>query len=84
MSCSELPRLCHNETDAVVVISEQIIVAKEKPRAKRRSDDAKFGKDRLHRGHGPNVNTVWREAEKLLGTTPPIANVDPLCVAAST
>jgi hypothetical protein len=48
MSGSELTRLCDNESDAVVVISKQVFVAKEKSWTERRSDNAKFGKDRLH------------------------------------
>ena len=32
MSSSELPRLCYNESDPVVAISEQILVAKEETR----------------------------------------------------
>jgi hypothetical protein len=45
MPSGELPRLRYNESDAVVAVSDQIIVAKEKTRAQRRSDDAEFGKD---------------------------------------
>ena len=45
MHSGELPRLRYNESDAVVAVSDQIIVAKEKTRAQRRSDDAEFGKD---------------------------------------
>ena len=36
--------MCNNKSDAVVVISEQIFVAKEEPRAQRRSDDASSGR----------------------------------------
>jgi hypothetical protein len=48
MPCSDFPGLRYNESDAVVAISEQTLVAKEKTRAERRSDDAKLGKDGLH------------------------------------
>jgi hypothetical protein len=50
MSSGEPARLGYNESDAVVVISKQIFVAKEKPRTKRYSDDTQFGEDRPHRG----------------------------------
>jgi hypothetical protein len=50
MSSSEFPRLCYNEAYAVVAISDQIVVAKEETGTERRSDDAEFGKNRLHRG----------------------------------
>jgi hypothetical protein len=49
MSRSEFPRLGYNESDAVVAISEQILVAKEETWTERSSDNAEFGKDRLHR-----------------------------------
>ena len=49
MPCGELPRLRHNESDAVVAVSDQIMVAKEKAWAQRSSDDAQFGKDRFYR-----------------------------------
>jgi hypothetical protein len=48
MLSSELPRLRYNESDAVVAITKQILVAKEKTRAKCRSNDAKLGEDLLH------------------------------------
>jgi hypothetical protein len=38
MPSGELPRLRYNESDAVVAVSDQIIVAKEKAWAQRRSD----------------------------------------------
>ena len=50
MLSGDLPRLRHNESDAVVAVSDQIIVAKKKPRAQRSSDDPQFGKDRFHGG----------------------------------
>ena len=49
MLSGELPRLRYNESDAVVAVSDQIIVAKEKTGAQRRSDDAEFGKDWFYR-----------------------------------
>jgi hypothetical protein len=45
MRSGELPRLRHNESDAIVAVSDQIIIAKEKTWAQRRSDDAEFRKD---------------------------------------
>jgi hypothetical protein len=50
MRSSEFPRLCYNESNAVVAVSKQIVVAKEESWAKCRSDGVKFGEDRLHRG----------------------------------
>jgi hypothetical protein len=49
MPSGGLPRLRYNESDAVVAVSDQIMVAKEKTRAQRRSDDAEFGKDWFYR-----------------------------------
>jgi hypothetical protein len=43
-------RLRDNDLQAIVAVPKKIVVAKEEPRAKSRSDGAKFGKDRLHRG----------------------------------
>jgi len=45
MPSGELPRLRYNESDAVVAVSDQIIVAKEKTWAQRRPDDAELRKD---------------------------------------
>src|SRR6516162_8147677 len=42
-------RLRHDNFQAIVAIAKQIVVAKEVPRAHRRSRCAKFGKDRLYR-----------------------------------
>jgi hypothetical protein len=42
-------RLRHDNFQAIVAIAKQIVVAKEGPRAHRRSRCAKFGKDRLYR-----------------------------------
>jgi hypothetical protein len=44
MLSGDLSRLRYDEADAVVAVSDQIIVAKEKAWAQRRSDDAEFGK----------------------------------------
>src|SRR5262245_28262623 len=46
----QLWRLRDDDFQAIVAIPKQLVVAKEEPRAKNRSDGAKFGKDRLHRG----------------------------------
>ena len=43
-------RLRDNDFQAIVAVPKKIVVAEEEPRAKSRSDGAKFGKDRLHRG----------------------------------
>ena len=45
----EFWRLRDDDFQAIVTIRKQIVVAKEEPRAQRRSDCAKFGKDRLYR-----------------------------------
>jgi hypothetical protein len=44
------PRLCKNYFEAIIAISEQILIAKDETRARLRSDDAKLWKDRLNRG----------------------------------
>ena len=43
-------RLRDDDFQAIVAVPKQIVVAKEEPRAKSRSEGAKFGKDRLHQG----------------------------------
>ena len=50
MPCSDFPGLRYNEPEAVVTISKQIFVAKEKAWAKGCSNNAKFAKDWLNRG----------------------------------
>jgi hypothetical protein len=45
----EFLRLRDNEFEAIVAISKQILVAKDKTWAERRSDNSKLWKNRLHR-----------------------------------
>src|SRR4029077_1762072 len=77
MRGGELPQLAYNESDPVVAVSDQVMVAKEKTRAQRRSDDAEFGKDwfyrRVKNGPGQRLKINLKAAPGVLFA--PLQNV---------